>query len=401
MYAPLPRDSPGSRVRAARLTLGWTHDDLAGEIGRVRQRRGLPPRPLDSIRRHVIAIQQSYKHAGPLWRSLLAEALDLTEEALFGFVADTELPRPMLIEAVVTPEVIDTILSRRLVHARAEHLFGPRHAQELVAADLSTIAQLVQVTGRELRRDARRAAALVAELGGWIAQDSGDPETALSLTREADAYARNADPFVRAMIFMRHANIVTRRDPALAADLAADAADLITGLTAGRLPAAITRQQAIAALAMGDHNAFREHAGYAAELAQAEPLDDDLASYATPAYVASEVVPGLIMTGQADQAVQLLTPHLDHWPAVQQRDHAVAALRLLRALCAVGDYHAAIDHCDEALRSWRVAPSNRALTELRLIRKLLSDRARSDRRLPLVQLRRRINDALLTDSDHG
>jgi len=396
-----PSPGSGSGVREARLELGWTHDELAAEVARIRTRRRMPSSPPDSLRRQVIAIQQGTKRAGPLWRSLLCEALDTSEERLFGLVLDAELPRPMLANAAVTTDVIDAILARRHVHARAEHLFGPRHAQQLVAADMSTIAQLVQATGRELRRDVRRAAALVAELGGWIAQDSGDSETALALTREADAYARNAEPAVRAMILMRQANILTRRDPGLSADMAADAAELVSYEDVGLLPAAIARQQAIAALAMGDLAAFGEHASTAAHLATADQATDDLANYATPAYIASETVPGLLVAGEHEAAIELLTPHMTRWPGAQQRDHAVAALRLLRAHCTASDYRSALSRCEHAISAWRVAPSARARNELRLVRKLLHDRARSDRGLPITELRRRIDAAIAGDPDHG
>jgi hypothetical protein len=66
-------------------------------------------------------------------------------------------------------------------------------------------------------------------LGGWIAQDSGDPIKAEQLTVRAEDHLRAADPALRAMIWMRRSNIQLRTDPQLAIELAADAARLIDG----------------------------------------------------------------------------------------------------------------------------------------------------------------------------
>ncbi|MGI8761053.1 MAG: hypothetical protein ACR2LF_07135 [Jatrophihabitantaceae bacterium] len=388
----------GQALRDARHAAGLSQEELAAETLKLRARYRVPAISLESARRQIIEFEHGRETPGPRWRPLLAEALQLGEAALFGVLADTDLPRALLLDVTVTGDVVEQILDQRAVHTRAEHIFGPGYAKALVDRDLTTIEKLIAVTPAALRRDARRAAALIAELGGWIAQDSGDLTTALRLTTRAEDNARAADPALRAMILMRRSNILTSTDPELAVELAADAAALIKPLPTLPLHASIARQQALAALADKDEHAFTEHAWYAAELAHAEPGPDELASYISPAYIASETASGLLTIGQAERAVSLLAEHVDSWPTGQQRDHAVARVRLLHALIIVGDYQGAIDQLPAALRGFTAVPSVRTRDHLRLIRRLLTSRARTDRSLPLTVLRRRIGDALQAES---
>ena len=106
---------------------------------------------------------------------MLAEALQEDEDHLFGLTVDAALPRPLLVQTPVNAHVLAVILAQRAAHIRAEHLFGPDYARALVDLDLVTIEKLVMNAPSNLRRDVRRAAGRIAELGGWIAQDSGDP----------------------------------------------------------------------------------------------------------------------------------------------------------------------------------------------------------------------------------
>ena len=67
------------RLRAARKAWEWTQDDLVNEVQQVRSRRGLEPIVRDSISRQIKAFEQGVK-PGPLWRPLLAEALQEDED---------------------------------------------------------------------------------------------------------------------------------------------------------------------------------------------------------------------------------------------------------------------------------------------------------------------------------
>jgi hypothetical protein len=384
------------RLRAARKAWGWTQHDLVKEVERVRSRRGLEPIVRDSISRQIKAFERGGR-PGPLWRPLLAEALQEDEDRLFGLAVDAALPRPLLVRTPVNADVLAVILAQRAAHIRAEHLFGPDYARGLVDWDLVTIENLLPSAPSNLRCDVRRAAGRIAELGGWIAQDSGDLVKADLLTRRAEDHLRGADAVLRAMIAMRRSNILLTSDPTLAVQLAAEAAELIDGRCVGRLRASIARQQALAAMADHDRSRFMYHAAHALDVAQTDPVADDHAVYATRAYVASEVALGFIGFGRPAEALELLLEHHDSWPDDQQRDYAVACARLLRTFIAVHDYHSAVHCIDSTTRAYLATPSDRARRELRMCRRIIRDRARVDKSLPLHTLRKRIEAALQGD----
>ncbi|MGO9507050.1 MAG: hypothetical protein ACLPXZ_06775, partial [Mycobacterium sp.] len=159
----------------------------------------------------------------------------------------------------------------------------------------------------------------------------------------------------------------------------------------------IARQQALAAMAANDDSRFVYHAAHALDVAQTEPIADDHAVYATRAYVASEVASGFLGLGQPAQALELLLEHDTSWPSDQQRDYTVACARLLRTFIAVHDYHSAVHRIDDTTRAYLATPSDRARRELRVCRKMIRDRARADKSLPLHTLRKRIEAALQGD----
>jgi hypothetical protein len=351
---------------------------------------------LDSLRRQIVEFERG-RQPGRLWRALLAEALRVDDESLFGLAVDTDLPRPLLVQTALNGDVLAVILEQRAAHIRAEHLFGPDYARALVDRDLTTIEELIGVTPPALRADMRRAAGCIAELGGWIAQDSGDPLKALDLTTRAEDHLRSAGPALLAVVRMRRSNIVLQSDPDLAVELADDAARLINGISVGRLGASIARQAALAAAANRDAQSFARHAASALDLAGVEPVADDHAIYASPAYVAADVAFGLMMFRDAEKALELLREHHGNWPGGQRRDFAVASARLVRAAIMVGDYRAAVELIPDTLVTYLSAPSDRARRELRYCRKLVRDRARATNSLPLQTLRKRIEDALRGD----
>jgi hypothetical protein len=394
----LPAQRHGEALRRARLELGVSQMVLAREINRIRARRRLEEMTEDAARIQISRFECDRDPVWPAWRPVLAEALETSQEQLFGLSIDVDLPQPLLRQAVVTEDVVQQLHVQRLTHIGAENIFGPVYARAFVDDDLATIEQLIRIAPTHLHRDVRRAAALIAELGGWIAQDSGDQVNAERLTSKAEDHAQLADRGVQAMILMRRANILTPGDPRLGTELASRAANLLTGDgNPGRLAASIARQEARAALATHDAKAFREHSWYAAELATAEPARDELAIYATPAYVASETASGLIVLHEADHAIDLLQPHVEKWPGGQQRDHAVARARLLLALVEVGDYPVAAEQSGDVLRAYQAAPSARARSALRRTRQLLRDRSRSKRTLHIEALRKRLANALRGD----
>jgi hypothetical protein len=190
---------------------------------------------------------------------------------------------------------------------------------------------------------------------------------------------------------------VLQSDPDLAVELADSAAGLITGISVGRLAASIARQQALAAAANHDEQSFARLSAKALDIAQIEPVPDDHAIYASPAYVAGEIAAGLMIFRQAAKALDLLREHHGSWPGGQRRDFAVASARLLRATIMLGDYRIAVELVPDTLSTYLSAPSDRARRELRYCRKLIRDRARATTTVPLQTLRSKIEAALRGD----
>jgi hypothetical protein len=190
---------------------------------------------------------------------------------------------------------------------------------------------------------------------------------------------------------------VLQSDPDLAVELADDAARLVTGIAVGRLGASIARQEALAAAANHDAQSFARCAARALDIAHVEPVADDHAIYASPAYVGAEVALGLMVFRKAGKALDLLREHHGSWPGGQRRDFALASARMLRATIMIGDYHAAVELIPDTLVTYLSAPSDRARRELRYCRRLVRDRARATTSLPLQTLRKRIEGALRGD----
>jgi hypothetical protein len=324
-------------------------------------------------------------------RDVIAEAFSTSYEALFGLTDRPDLPRPVLLEAHVTPQAIDLLRARRAVHAQTEASFGPSEAGDLVSHDLATIDGLLRIAPEHLSAELHEVAALIAELGGWIAQDSGDPERAEVSTSRAYGYAQAArKPELEAMVLMRWANIVTPGDPRGGATLAERAQDVAATVAPGRLHAAIARQRAHAAALVGDRKTFETETARAADHARAQSNVDDLTPYADSAYVASETAAGLIVLGEPERAVSALTDYVGAWAPGQERDHAVALARWLHALAASGDLAMALDECEPVLVAFQRAPSVRSRTALRAIMSMREARGQA----PGTTLHQRIAAAL-------
>ena len=380
----------GARLREARHSRGWSQETLARRVVQVRHARG---EAADAVSVKTQLSRWENNRVAPDRPSLtiIAEALDSTVEAVFGLPASPALPRPVLLEAHVTAHTVELLLAQRQVHARTEHSFGPAAARPLVAADLATVEGLLRATPRALVGEMHAVAALIAELGGWIAQESGHGDEALTLTCRAHHYAQGTgDPDIEAMVLMRWANIVTGADPRFAAELLDRATSKAPRRRRLRLRAAIARQQAHTASLVGDTDGFAQYAAEAAEHAQAPAGDSELAPYADSAYVASETAAGLLVLERPEEAAAILGEHLSEWVPGQERDHAVALCRWLQALTDAEDFQTALDQSEEVIADYRRAPSVRASQALAAI----ISRHRTRRVPAVIELRHRITQAL-------
>lgn len=357
----------GAALRQARLAKGWSQDFLARRIAEERQRAGETV-DQQSVKTQLSRWENGHVEPDRRTRQVLAAVLSTPVEALFGIKPVDDLPRPVLVSAHVTHHTIELLRARRAVHAQTEATFGPAEASALVAHDLMTIDGLLRVAPAELTTELHEAAAMIAELGGWIAQDSGNFDQALVCTTRAISYAQAAGNLgLEAMILMRWANVITASDPRASATLSQRAEEHAAQLPPGRLHAAISRQRAAVAALTGDRQLFRAQIDRAQEFAGSPIARGELAGYADAAYVASEHAEGLLILGEPELAAETLAGHVSTWAPGQERDHAVALTRWLRALAASGECQAALDQCDGVLLAYERAPSVRSRSALQAI----------------------------------
>lgn len=360
------RPSAGQLILRARQARGWSQTVVARKMAAVRRDRWGDDISAQSLKSMLSRWENGRVTIDRQNREILAEAFSSTAEALFGPDDARVLPRPLMVEVQVTDATVQLLRAQRRIHSQTEHAFGPYYAAELIRTDLVTIDGLLPAARPAMRASVRAVAALIAELGGWIAQDGGDLDRALALTSRAYAQVAGDRP-IEAMVLMRWANLETARDPALAAELAQRAADVASELPPGRLHASIARQQAHAAAALADRTGFERHAALAADHATAPAGDDELTTYATPPYIASETAAGLLVLDRPAEAADVLAEHLGSFSETQGRDHGVALSRWLQALATQGDLDMALDHCDAAFAAYLRAPSVRASGALRAI----------------------------------
>jgi hypothetical protein len=169
------------------------------------------------------------------------------------------------------------------------------------------------------------------------------------------------------MVLMRWANVVAASDPRVSGTLSQRAEELASRLPPGRLHAAIARQRASVAALLGDRPLFRDQIDRARDYAGSPMAQGELAGYADTAYVASEQAEGLLILREPEIAAETLAGHVQTWAPGQERDHAVALTRWLRALAASGDCQTALDQCDVVLGAYERAPSVRSRSALQAI----------------------------------
>ena len=380
----------GAAIRQARLARGWSQDVMARRIVEARRAGGESIDPL-SVKTQLSRWENGRVVPDRFTRQVLADVFSTTVEALLGVQPAGDLPRPVLVEAHVTAHTVELLRARGAVHAQTEASFGPTEASLLVSHDLMTIDGLLRVAPEPLSGELHEVAALIAELGGWIAQDSGDVDQALVCTTRAHAYAQAAgSPRLEAMVLMRWANVVATSDPRTSATLGRRAEELTRRLPPSRLHAAIARQQASVAALLDDRVLFRDQIHRARDYAGAPAAIGELAPYADNAYIASEHAEGLMILGEPEVAAETLAGHVRAWAPGQERDHGVALARWLRALAASGDCQTALDHCDDVLLAYERAPSVRSRTALQAIMRM---RPAGDQ-LHHTALRRRIGTTI-------
>lgn len=362
-----------NRLRELRQARGWSQPRL---IVALEQQAKLDNVSLGATRASLktrISMWENDRSApDETYRALLSHALGVTEDEL-GFVVEEPsstltVPSQSFVvpSMAVTPEVVGFLRNTFEQYVQADRLLGPRAVMGLVSEQCKLIENLCAAANGDIRTEILNMGARFFEFGGWLAQDSGDFETAAAWSSRAldMAYEAGNDPWFISYVFMRRSNVATERGERAQGVGLAHAA-LRDGAHLGpKLKALILRQQAGALALNGDEYGSARAIDDALSSVVIEGDPEPLAGYCSPSYVQMEGANAWSRLGRPDKAVGLLTQALDSWPAGDQRDKGIGIARLATAHAMGGDPAAACSAARQAAGVVQAAPSARAISEL-------------------------------------
>jgi tetratricopeptide (TPR) repeat protein len=323
------------------------------------QGEAIPPWP--SMKTRISKWENGHDTPGDFYMPMLCAVLGVDSHEL-GF-ADSNAPGLVVPALAVTPEVVGFLQTMFEQYARADRMLGPRVVINVVREQIRMIDGLVSSARDPVRTELLRWAARYFEFGGWLAQDSGDLDTAEMWSARA---------FDMAYVFMRRSNIATelgKQSEGLG--LARSALRAETELSP-RVRALIHRQEAWAlALARDELGALRA-IDRALELA-AEPSSPEPATeYCTPSYIQMEGASAMLKLNRPERAGSLLSDALNSWPAeAEQRDKGIALGRLSITHAESGEVDQSCAVAEKAIQVVENAPSARAFTELQRLEERL------------------------------
>jgi tetratricopeptide (TPR) repeat protein len=324
---------------------------------------------------------------GPLYRRLLAEALEMTEADL-GFGSAGRPDRAPSLPA--GPELLNYLEAVLTQHIQADRTIGSYYLINVVQEHLKVIELCLHDTRSPARDDFLSLANRFAELCGWLNQDQRRYADAERWTSKALDFAQALDDaHLMSYTLMRRSNIATETGRGHDALLLAQAAFRPQPLTPG-LRAVALRQKAAALALLGDERGYRQAVDDGLEAANhrdAHPLT----LYCTVPYMKMEAGAAAMNLGRPRLAVQLLADAWRDWPTGHNRDRALCLARLAEVHAEMGDPDQACHIGGQALQAVRLAPSERTAASLRALRgALMPYRARAE----VVELRQLVAEAL-------
>ena len=271
-------------LRMARLSLGWSQTRL---IAAMRQ----AARPLkvqlpgdECLETNIRRWERGTVTPGVAYRRVL--------RAVYG-MTDAELGLPPLDEDTLvvlahrptslsgeTLSYYGTLLTE---HLRADNLMGPRYVLEIAEQQM----KILTAAAREARGTTRipiiEMACRYHEFSGWLHQDTGRCEQAMTCTNRALDLAAELDaPHLVAYLRMRKSNIATDMGDTGLAIRYANAALSVEDSLPPRLKAVVLRQQANSHVALGNTHECEAAISEALELAaEDDPEGHELAGYCT------------------------------------------------------------------------------------------------------------------------
>ncbi|WP_214107277.1 hypothetical protein [Acrocarpospora catenulata] len=379
------------RIKGERRRLGWSQNELAKRLTEAADQLGVRMAERASLIRNIKNWEAGVHQPRDPYPQLFALALGMPESDLFGGYSSAGFdPNQEIVErepenSHLAQEAIpatrsllvslDTLLRG---HIQTDAMLGSALVLPSAEHYISVLTQTCRVTHGSDRKPLLELASQFVEFFGWLYQDSGDYVKSIAWTNMALDYAMELnDARAISYILMRKSNIASESgDPGHALGLINAALAYSSDLTP-RLRAALFRQRANA-YAMSDDTGRFIGFQRASDEAMSEAvsgisqIEDDLATYCTPAYVEMELGASLVSLGQSHDAIQLLEKSRSRWAdEAQARDNALCFARLATAYAVMGEPLRSCMVAQDALQVARSVRSARLTQELlRLARHL-------------------------------
>jgi len=368
----------GATLRAARLELEWTQTRAILALVQQAERDGIPVADRTSLKTMFSRWENGKRQPDPVYQRLLCRIYGRDEDEL-GF---TQEPLKAASALRVAPAVSDTTVEyfRNVFreHVKADNLMGPHHLVDVVRAQVALLDQVIPAAQGRHRRKLLHLAYQYTEFTGWLYQDAGLPDSAMTFTDRAMDYALELDdPLDCAYVLMRKSNIACDLGkPDRAIGLTKAAYRNARGLSP-RVRSLILVQQGRAHAVLGnadDHDRVIDQA--LNEVTRPATSSYSAAAYCNESYVAMEAAASLTALGRYHEAIPVFERSLRQWPEHLRRDKGLCLARLANAYAAAEDIDNAAATGRAALDVVHAATSGRALMELMRLRRHLAPRRR-------------------------
>jgi tetratricopeptide (TPR) repeat protein len=365
-----------TQLQAARRAEGWSQARLLRIMKALAPQADIRLPGDESLKTELSRWENGHKLPDPCYRKLFRMIYGLTDEEL-GFSTGGEVATPRLTLPTLDHPVIDYYEAMLREHYRADAQMGPRYVLPIVEQQVRTLVPLL----RELRGADRTSAIDLAcryeEFLGWLYQDTGQPEQALTWTARAyDLGLEVRNPQRTGYLLMRRSNIVSDTGDAAQALALADAALREHPGARGSTRAVMLRQRAQASAALQDPLGCASAIDAAFEALEIREDEPSPAPYCTVQYVAMEAGMSWLTMKRPDRALAAFSEASGVWPETSRRDQGLFMARLALVHAVNGDLDQACRAGQEALALAKLTGSARTLVELRFLRQHLRPRRR-------------------------
>jgi transcriptional regulator with XRE-family HTH domain len=358
-------------IRHARSSRGWTSAKLNAELRRIAHETGVSTASQASLRVMISCWENDRQVPDATYQLLLQKVFDLPPAAL-GFQTDEPgsnglagLVQRGAERLAVSDDVLGYFRRELVEQARLDNIAGPGLLLNVVSMQVEQLRAFAE----RGPRDAIELASRFLEHAGWLHQDSGSLDKALSYSDEAvDLAERAGNGSLTAYHMMRKSNVLTARGDRQRASVTAQRAATLAAREAPEHEAVCLRQVALSEAYLRNEAAARGALERALELAGG-PTDPRnlISSYCTPSYVEMEGALCLLVLGSPAAAAEACSRALRTWPGGFARDEAMCLMRLALAQLDLNQVDEACATALVAITRVQQAPSARSLHMLRSV----------------------------------